>query len=260
MCLIAFSYRDHPRYDLVFAANRDEFYGRPTRSARFWDEHPHLLAGKDLEAGGTWMGITRGGRLAALTNYRDMELHESKATSRGELVLQALEADADTEELLRSVDARAERYNGFNLLAGTVCRLLYYSNREGRIRELEPGLYGLSNHLLDTPWPKVRRAKSAMAEILEADHPDSEALFELLLDRREASREELPDTGLSPEREKAVSPVFIRSEDYGTRCSTVVTVDKEGQVYFEERVYLPGGEEVESSNRYEFRLEAQPPG
>lgn len=257
MCLIVFSYRDHPRYDLVFAANRDEFYGRPTRDARFWDERPNLLAGRDLEAGGTWMGITRGGRLAALTNYRDMERYEPKSTSRGELVLQALETDGDTRELLQEVDGRAERYNGFNLLAGSVCRLLYYSNRERRIHVLEPGLYGLSNHLLDTPWPKVRRAKSAMAEILDDEEPDTEKLFGLLLDRREASVEDLPDTGLSPEREKAVSPVFIRSEGYGTRCSTVVTVDKSGQVCFEERVWRPGGEEMESRNRYEFELEGK---
>lgn len=186
-----------------------------------------------------------------------MDNHNPEAASRGELVLEALAYGGDTAELLREIDARAGRYNGFNLLAGSVCRLHYYSSRERRVRELDPGLYGLSNHLLDTPWPKVRCAKSALAEILAGEDPDREALFGMLLDRKEASGEQLPDTGLPPEREKAVSPVFIRSEGYGTRCSTVLTVDKKGQVYFEERVYRPGSLEVQSRNRYEFTLEAE---
>lgn len=256
MCLIAFSYRNHPRYDLVFAANRDEIYRRPTREAGFWDREPQLLAGKDLKAGGTWLGMTRQGKLAALTNFRDMSNFEKKPTSRGHLVLNYLaEHEGDTADYLRGIDREADRYNGFNLIAGSVCRLMYYSNRQQVLHTLPPGLYGLSNHLLDTPWPKVEKAKKRLSDLLEEDRPDPEEIFRLLQDTEEASPERLPDTGLSPEREKAVSPVFIRSEDYGTRSSTVIMVDKEGEVRFEERRYRAGETEVTGRNRYEFTLE-----
>lgn len=256
MCLIVFSYRDHPRYDLVFAANRDEFFGRPTRAATFWDDNPHLLAGKDLKAGGTWMGITRQGRLSALTNFRDMRRREEKPTSRGHLVLDFLEnGTAEAVDYLEKVHREADRYNGFNLLAGSVCRLMYYSNREQAIRRLQPGLYGLSNHLLDTPWPKVERAKIRLREILEAGEPEAGAIFELLQDGRKAPEEELPDTGLPPDREKAVSPIFIRAGDYGTRSSTLVTVDKKGNVRFEERRYRKEDAGVAGRDLYEFKLE-----
>lgn len=254
MCLITFSYRQHPKFQLIFAANRDEHYDRPTRGAQFWDENPDILAGKDLKAGGTWMGITKGGMWGALTNYRDPSIDRENPPSRGQLVLEYLKNNDSPERFLKKLDQSANQYMGFSLLAGTVNKLGYYSNQQNSIRLLDSGLYGLSNHLLNSDWPKVERAKANLNKLIQRNAISEEALFELLTDEREAPDHLLPDTGIPKEIEKKVSPIFIKSDGYGTRCSTVLLIDTDGQVRFTERCYEPGTQKVVEENRYQFEI------
>ncbi|MFZ1687836.1 MAG: NRDE family protein [Flavobacteriales bacterium] len=232
MCLILFAYRSHPRFPLIVAANRDEFLARPTAQASFWTEDPDILAGRDEVAGGTWLGVTRQGRFAAVTNYRDLRRpRPSDPPSRGMLVLQALKGSFD--------HSGSERYDGFNLLFGTVHDLHYHNNIDRTWSLVEPGVHGLSNHLLDTPWPKVQRARAAFASVIGTDEPDPEALFTMLSDRTIAPDNLLPDTGIGLPRERALSSAFITTEDYGTRCSTVVLFATDGRITFEERSWRP---------------------
>lgn len=227
MCLIALAYKIHPEYPLIIAANRDEFLERPTKAAEFWPDAPHILAGKDLKAGGTWMGVTKSGRFAALTNYRDLRRDRVDGPSRGQLVLKALDGGVD------GIDAGV--YEGFNLLYGSVNALRYCNNIDGLDEELLPGVHGLSNAVLDTPWPKVTRAKQGMQQWVDGGAAPTEPLFGLLMDDTKAVGGELPDTGVGLEWERMLSSILIRAEGYGTRCSTVVTVDREGRMSFEER-------------------------
>ena len=244
MCLIAFAWRAHPAYRLVVAANRDEFYARPTVPAGWWPDAPDLLAGRDLQGRGTWMGVTRGGRFAAVTNFRDPSFAQrADAPSRGALVADFLRGAEGAEAYAEALAARAGEYNGFNLLVGDDDGLFYLSNRAPGVRRLEPGIYGLSNHLLDTPWPKVVRARRAMADALaaagSADGWDS-GLWEMLGDRVVAADDDLPDTGVGATFERMLSPPFIRSDAYGTRASTVLTVSADGEVHLAERSIRPG--------------------
>lgn len=254
MCLILLAHRVHPDYPLVFAANRDEFYARPTAPAAWWEDAPELLAGRDLQAGGTWMGITRGGRWAAVTNYRDLPSERTGARSRGELVSAFLRGDDAPEAYLRQIAERTGEYNGFNLLVADWEQLWYFSNRGGEPQELGPGVYGLSNHLLDTPWPKVVRGKQALSALLEdGAAPAPEPLFELLADADPAPEAELPDTGVGREWERALSSLFIATPSYGTRASTVLLIEGGGVATFVERGFAAGaqrGEEV----RYRFEI------
>ncbi|PLX83515.1 MAG: hypothetical protein C0617_11350 [Desulfuromonas sp.] len=236
MCLILFSYNQHPDNRLVMAANRDEFFARPTAPAAFWEEAPGVLSGRDLQGGGSWFGITRCGRLAAVTNFRDRGELQEGGTSRGLLVSDYLLGEEPPGDYLRRVARRGAEYKGFNLLAGDGEGLWYYSNRQGRVRRLPPGLYGLSNHLLDTPWPKVAGGKVALAAALDGT-PDPEALFALLADTTRVADAELPDTGFGPEWERILSSRFIAGPDYGTRSSSVLLVGREGRVEFTERSY-----------------------
>ncbi|NGP87716.1 NRDE family protein [Fodinibius halophilus] len=252
MCLIVFSYKQHPTYDLIFAANRDEEYTRPTRAARFWDEHPYILAGKDLQAGGTWMGINNKGEFSALTNYRDPTIQKEDPPSRGQLVLNFLKNNQHPAQYLRKIDSKANHFMGFNLLTGSPDHLGYYSNQQNEIQLLDSGIYGLSNHLLDTSWPKVNRAKEGLSDAIKNGEVSEETLFEILADDREAPTNQLPDTGIPIEIEKKISPVFIKSDHYGTRCSTVLLVDKSGNVTFYERRFIPGTQQIQDENRYEF--------
>lgn len=254
MCLIAFAYRQHPDYDLIFAANRDEYYGRPTREAKFWEEHPHILAGKDLKAGGTWMGITKRGYFSALTNYRDPSEYKEKAPSRGELPLHFLKNEVNPGHFMQKLQQKGHAYNGFNLLVGTPNEICYFSNRKQGVQMLEPGFYGLSNHLLNSSWPKVNRAKNRLKNFITDDDISEEGLFSLLADDTPALDQELPDTGLSKDLEKAVSPIFIQTKKYGTRCSTILLIKKNGQVTFVERRFKAGGQKLEGSSRFEFDI------
>lgn len=233
MCLIALAYRQHPRYPLVVMANRDEFLDRPAEPAHFWPDAPHLLAGRDLRAGGTWMGITRHGRFAALTNHRDLRRPAVEGPSRGHLVRQALEQHID--------QGITTPYAGLNLIHGTVDELHYLNNITPDLTPLAPGIHGLSNALLNTPWPKVQRAKAGLEQVLNG--PEDQlinGLFDLLTDEATAPAGQLPDTGLDQAMERALSSIFIRTPGYGTRCSTVVLVDHHGQVHFQERSWPDG--------------------
>jgi uncharacterized protein with NRDE domain len=261
MCLIAFAWDAHPAWRLVVAANRDEFYARPTAPADWWADAPDVLAGRDLREGGTWMGVTRAGRFAAVTNFRDPGLHQlAGAPSRGALVADFLRGSVDAEAYAHDLAGRAAAYNGFNLLVGDEGGLFYVSNRTPGARRLEPGVYGLSNHLLDTPWPKVVRAKQAMAGALaRADGAGGgwdSGLWEMLGDRVIAADDDLPDTGVGAERERLLSPPFIRSDVYGTRASTVLTVGRDGGVRLVERSAAPG-QDGWTEARHAFRIEGR---
>ena len=175
MCLIAFAWRAHPDYPLVVAANRDEFRHRPTQAAHWWDDAPGLLAGRDLEAGGTWLGVTRSGRFAALTNRRDPAGQVRDAPSRGALVLRALTEDETPAHTLARIAASPQRHAGYNLLAGDLTGLCVLDNASGAVRTLAPGLYGLSNAFLDTPWPKLTQARARLADALPR-LPDPQAV------------------------------------------------------------------------------------
>ncbi len=240
MCLILIAYGAHADYPLVIAANRDEYYRRPTAAAAFWDDHPHILAGRDLECMGTWLGITRGGRFAALTNFRDPREQKINAPSRGKLVSAFLASYLDPREYLEQVGREASKYNGFSLLLGDADEVLYFSSRTASVEALSPGIHGLSNHLLDTPWPKVTRGKRRLQRVVDGE-PSAEALLDLLHDREPATAGELPDTGVGLELERVLSPALIVSQEYGTRASTAVLFGPDSYVSFTERTILQGG-------------------
>ncbi len=241
MCLITFAYKAHPKYSLILAGNRDEFYGRPTRKATFWSDenHPKILAGKDLEAGGTWLGVHKDGRWAALTNYRDPSIQIEDPPSRGDLVLNYLKSGQSAMDYLDDVAPVADEYNGFNLLLWDAKNFYHYCNQSKKVTLIKDGIHGLSNALLDTPWPKLSSANHQLHDILQAEDLDKERLFELLRDDNPADEGDLPVTGISKELEKAISSIFIKTEQYGSRCSTVLLIDKEGGIDFTERSFEP---------------------
>jgi uncharacterized protein with NRDE domain len=243
MCLVLIAWRADPESPLLLAANRDEFHARPALRADWWPDHPQILAGRDLDAGGTWLGLTRTGRFAALTNYRDPQRLRTAAPSaaapsvaalsRGSLAASLLESDASVAESLIYLREVAANYNGFNVIFSDGERLAIYESTRGRGRELGPGIYGLSNHLLDTPWPKVQNAKSRLQAAL-LDTTDPAPLLALLRDDRPAPDEDLPRTGVSREWERLLSSAFVRAQDYGTRCSTIIRIDARARAYFDE--------------------------
>jgi uncharacterized protein with NRDE domain len=240
MCLILIALGAHSELPLVIAANRDEYYQRPTARAAFWQDHPHILAGRDLECMGTWLGVTRAGRFAALTNFRDPRERKTDAPSRGLLVSGFLVSEQEPREYLEDVGSQAQRYNGFNLLAGDMDGVFYFSSYEATVQMLLPGIHGLSNHLLDTPWPKVARGKQRL-QALMAGEPNAETLLDLLHDREPAPEGELPNTGVGAQLERVLSPALIVSPQYGTRASTAILFGGDGSVTFIERTILPGG-------------------
>jgi len=252
MCLVFLSYHKNPEYPLIILANRDEFYDRPTSPAAFWQDHPTVLAGRDQLAGGTWMGINRYGNLALLTNYRDLSKIKANSPSRGELVANFLVAPFQVKSYLESLDLTAEKYNGFNLILGPVNDLWYYSNHRKKAIRLGSGTYGLSNALLDTPWPKVKVGKETLKAELAQPSLDEDNLFAIMGNRSLADEEDLPNTGLNLEKERAVSAMFIETNDYGTRCTTLLTVSRENNVRFVERTYLQDGSHDDT--RFEFSL------
>jgi uncharacterized protein with NRDE domain len=257
MCLILFSHKQHPHCPLVIAANRDEFYNRGSSPAVFWEDEPGLLAGRDLVAGGTWFGVTRSGRIAAITNYREPGFHRMEAPSRGALVAGYLSSAEAPEEYLKKLEPEADRYNGFSLIVGEPGNLFYFSNRREGFERLAPGLYGLSNHLLDAAWPKVERGKQALAGILASGRdPDPEELFQVLADRWRPPDDRLPRTGVGLEWERILSSLFITSPVYGTRSSTVLLVQGEGRVTFVEKVFNSAPEPLQVT-RHEFDIERE---
>lgn len=238
MCLIVFAWRpEHPQ-PLVLAANRDEFYDRACLPLAEWPEVPGLYAGRDLLAGGTWLGVTASGRFAALTNIRDPRL-PPVGRSRGELCVQFLSGEMGPGEFLADAQRRAGDYAGFNLLVGDARELCFLNPRSGGPRRLAAGIYGLSNADLDTPWPKVERAKAALAECLEQVNTDT--LLNLMHDPEAAPDAILPDTGVGLNTERMLSPVFIATRTYGTRASTALIVHADGRRELVERSYGPHG-------------------
>jgi uncharacterized protein with NRDE domain len=255
MCLLVLAWDAHPRYRLVVAANRDEYHRRPTAAADFWPERPDLLAGRDLEGGGTWLGITRAGRFAALTNFREPGRHRDDAPSRGELVTACLIGAAAPLDSLRELEPRAGAFNGFSLVVGDGSGLAQLSNRGAGPAPIPPGVHGLSNHLLDTPWPKVTRTRDRLAALLEQSVVEPSSLLELLADREPPPDTELPDTGVGLELERLLGPPCVVSPAYGTRCSTALVVDRGGEVRFVETTLAPDGEAV-ATREHRFTLEA----
>lgn len=258
MCLILIAHQAHADLPLVVAANRDEHYQRPTAQAQFWPEANHVLAGRDLEAGGTWLGLTRHGRFAAVTNIRSGRAAESAPRSRGELVQNFLIGDDPAQGYCERVLQHAQEYRGFNLLVGDLNEVVYCDNLSNTTRTLPPGTYGLSNHRLDTPWPKVVKGKNHLSELLGHWHHASAAncdqLLDILTDREIAEDEFLPSTGVGLDAERLLSPIFIVGDQYGTRCSTAVIVDAGGQANFHERSF--DGDSTQDA-RYQFELDAR---
>lgn len=236
MCLILVAWQAHPDYPLVVAANRDEFFARPAVEANWWKDAPAIFAGRDLEAGGTWLGMSRNGRFAGLTNFRDPERNRSGTPSRGALVADFLGKDESTADALARLKLEGSRYNAFNLFLSDGETLGIYESESGTARVLEPGLYALSNHLLDTPWPKVVAGKSRLANALRA-LPDDTPLRELLRDDRPAPDVALPRTGVSLAWERMLSSAFIRAPGYGTRCSTVIRRSRQGWTHITESTW-----------------------
>ena len=285
MCLIAFAWKAHPDYTLIVAANRDEWHDRAAAPAAWWSDHPHILAGRDLKAGGTWMGVTRSGRFAAVTNFRDPGDRKSTARSRGELVTAFLLGDETPAAFLAATKKVAFDYNGFNLIVGDGTSLAYFGSVEGAIEILEPGVYALSNHTLNEPWPKVTMAKSALdaalqAEVTEEARPPSpptplpcgergakcsllppgeglgmrRAIYAILSDGTVAPDDALPNTGVGIEWERALSPALIVTARYGTRASTILSVANSGGVSFEEHTRANDGA-VCGVARFSFELQ-----
>ncbi|MFK8047386.1 MAG: NRDE family protein [Halioglobus sp.] len=245
MCLLIFAHRLSPRYPLLVAANRDEFHQRPTRPSRFWSEHPLLIAGKDEELGGTWMGATKEGRFAAVTNFRDPQPLPSNMRSRGELPLDFLKGQLSPDKYLNKLSQRAEQYAGFNLLIGDSRGLWYFCNRS-RVeshrpdapRKLQPGIYGLSNAHLDTPWPKVTLGKEKLQQLLaQPDGIEHNQLQTLVSDQSRAPRTQLERLGMSTDIEQLASAQFIQSATYGTRSTTTLWCDAQGKMSWRELSY-----------------------
>jgi uncharacterized protein with NRDE domain len=243
MCLIVVGWRVHADYPLLVAANRDEFYARPTAGAGYWMDAPQIIAGRDLQAGGTWLGITRGGRFAAVTNVREPGTTQG-LHSRGRLTRNFLAGSQSAADYVAQI-ALAE-YSGFNLLAGDGTELWYCSNRGAPPLALAPGVYGLSNHLLDSPWPKLLTARQRFTQAL-ASLPERDPLFAILADDEIVPDNELPDTGVPLEWERRLSAIFVHSENYGTRASTVLIQAASGAITFEERSFGPNGRPLQSS-------------
>lgn len=261
MCLILFAFDAHPRYRLVVAANRDEWFHRETESARFWDEDENILAGRDLAHRGTWMGITRTGRFAAVTNFREPDRRRPDAKSRGALVSGFLRGSHSPGAFVREIHADAQAFNGFNFLAADRQAMAYFSNRvqsgdhnsSAGGTSIAPGIYGLSNHLLDTDWPKVRRGKMVLQEALRTDEIAESALFGLLAHRGPAPDAELPRTGVPADRERGLSAAHVLLGEYGTRSATVLLVERDGWVRFAERSFDQDGALI-GATAEQFRL------
>src|SRR5699024_10267680 len=254
MCLVNLQWKTHQQYKLILAANRDEFYARPTTQAHFWEDKPFILAGRDLLGMGTWLGITKQGRFATLTNIRHPGEQTDGKKSRGDILSNYLSSDITPERFLEQLVYEKDRYLGFNLLLGTPDHLYYFNNQQGRIETVNHGTHGLSNHYLNTAWPKVVKGNQ-MLESVAKNHDviNPDTLFNILAHSEEAGTDELPDTGVGLELEKKLSPLLITTTDYGTRSSTVLLVDYNNHVHYFERTYKNGNFHGEVN--YDFEIE-----
>lgn len=242
MCLIVVGWRVHPEYPLVVAANRDEFYARPTAPLAHWPDAPQVIGGIDLEAGGTWLGVTESGRFAAVTNVREPGMAQGQC-SRGALPRNFLLHGTTAIDYTTQIDGG--QYAGFNLLVSDGNELVYCSNRDVPPRILPPGIYGLSNHLLDSPWPKLLTARARFADALSS-LPDETKFFELLSDESVVGDENLPNTGVPIEWERLLSAIFVKSANYGTRASTLIWQQTDGSMRVREESFGPNGQAIQS--------------
>ncbi len=248
MCLILFSYKIHPKYKLVLAANRDEFYDRATTQAGFWTDAPNVLAGRDNKAGGTWIGVTKSGRLAALTNYRDPQNIDPNAASRGALTSDFLTGTDTPKQYLQKLKDSGVHYNGYNLMLGDSDSLFHYNNVNHEIKEVTAGTYGLSNGFFEENWPKLKRGREALDSLIENQSFTPNDLLEILNNRQVAKDTDLPNTGIPLDWERSLSPLFIEREGYGTRCSTLILTDYHGKTTFTEKTYAVGGQKESIAN------------
>jgi len=236
MCLISFAWQQDPHYPLILIANRDEFYDRPTAPMARWQDQPDIIAGRDLQQGGTWLGVSRHGRLAAITNYRSGQ-RETDKLSRGALTRDYLASELSAEAWICQQLPKLHLYGGFNLILGDSEGLWYCSNRQPGYKKLEAGIYGLSNALLDTPWPKLSRLKQQLGMALQQQDLNEENLLQALAEPQQYPDQLLPDTGISMEWERSLSACFIRLEAYGTRASSLISLDNQGRLRFTERSF-----------------------
>lgn len=252
MCILFVAVKQHKDYPLIIAANRDEFFERDTAESHFWPEYPNILAGRDLRAGGTWMGINKQGYIASLTNIRAPHTNKADATSRGELVSHFLQAPAENSNYQQNLIAAKENYNGYNLLFGRWNHLSVYNNHTNKLDQLTSGFYGLSNADLNSPWPKINKGVSKLEQYCQNDKSiTTDKLFELLLDKTKARDHQLPTTGAPIEWERRLSSIFIQGQEYGTRTSTILTIDKNQQVNWHERTY---NKQAECSSQQSFNF------
>lgn len=242
MCLILFALNEHSEYPLVLAANRDEYFNRPTLYAHTWEDHNEVIAGRDQTAGGTWLGVTKQGRIAAITNYRDPHNVISNSQSRGELTKDFLIGNMRPSSYINDIELKNKSYNGYNLLlSSSPGEMIHYSNITSQTTVLNNGIHGLSNHLLDTPWPKVQKGITSFSKILSEKYITVEQLFQMMLDNKPASNDKLPSTGIDKNLEKKLSPMFINLPGYGTRCTTILLIDRQNRVTFHEKTFNEKG-------------------
>jgi len=249
MCLIVLAVGQDPDLPLILAANRDEFHQRPAQAAHWWTDKPDIVGGRDLQAGGTWLALHRSGRFATVTNYRDAQPAAAGFRSRGHLVTGFLESDLAPLRYLDDIDEEA--YAGFNLIVGDGKTIAYLSNREPGHRELGSGIYGLSNALLDGDWHKVRRSKQQLSQLVDSDAVNETSLLRLLADRERAPASDIESGDLGFTRAHAISAPFITMPDYGTRCSSTVLMDADGNWRFVERRFDATGK-VTGESRFSF--------
>lgn len=254
MCILFIAVDQHPDYPLIIAANRDEFHERPTAQSHFWTDHADLLAGRDLQAQGTWMGMTRGGRISALTNVRDPQKILPDATTRGELVTHFLLNSTSQNEYLDTLRTTKDNYNGYNLLFGDWHELWVYNNHTDQTNKLLPGFYGLSNADLNSPWPKINQGVAQLkAHCLTSNKIDTDTLFDILLDQTQSTDDLLPKTGVPIEWERKLSSVFIKSEEYGTRSATLLMIDRHGCANWIEHTFNPEGQNTHQQ-QFSFKI------
>ncbi|WP_417226977.1 NRDE family protein [Amphritea sp.] len=248
MCLILFAYNYHPDYKLILTANRDEFYSRPTRAMQYWPEQPELLAGQDLEQGGTWLGLTRHGRFSALTNHRNGLSQPQGQSSRGNLPLQFLLSDLSCNAFIEATDPH--RFDGFNQLIDDGQQLCYLSNRATSLQPVPRGIHGISNAVFDTPWPKLVTAKQALKNSIDSDKFDADTLIKLMQNPATYPDELLPETGIALPLERRLSASFIRSENYGTRATTAILIRHNGVTEVVEQNYDAAGKTERNTFRF----------
>lgn len=249
MCLIVLATGQHPDYPLILAANRDEFHARPTQAANWWPDKPGIVGGRDLQAGGTWLALRKDGHFATVTNFRDAQPPSPQHRSRGHLVTDFLDGELGPQDYLATIAPDA--YAGFNLIVGTAHEVAYLSNREDGMREIQPGVHGLSNALLDGPWHKVERSRKKLTGLLTAGTVNETTLMRLMDDREKAAVAEVESAHLDFGRAQAITAPFIVMPDYGTRCTTIVLVDKDDNWHFTERRFDSAGNRTGES-RFTF--------